>query len=446
MTGSVSNRRRRSVTTAAVLSTTGLLLAACGSQSVGSAGGSSASIATNPSGTLQILVSSAPGSNAGFRAVDAAFEKKYPKVHIVFSTIPNADFATAQSTRESAGRVDLTTVSTQAVPSYVNQDAASSGTKAALAGDYVDLKKQPFESKLTTAVQTAIALDGKQYVFPLGFSYYTGAFYNKAIFAKYHLSIPTTWGAFLKLSNTLRHDGVTPIGNSGQGLPQGPMLAAVQSLYPTYADRVNLNKGLWKKTIKLTDPKPVEVLQRTQQVWSYSEPNWTGVPWASVFAGFGKGKYAMLPDGTWDTDALASANPSLKFGYFPLPISDNAADNSHLGGKVDLSLSIPTKSHNVGTALAYLKFMAEPANYALFDRDSGFSPAESGIPLSGFLKSLEKYTLPFSPAWDTIWNPNPTAGVAATYPFNYAELAPLGKYSTPAAAAAAAQKAWAGGA
>jgi len=400
-----------------------------------------------PSGTLNFIVSSSEGSDAGFRAVNAAFMKKYPAVKVVFDAVPNANFAAINSSRLTAGNVDITLAGPKQLPSYVPKSAESDDSLAAQAGVYVDLTNQPMMKKFSPSVLAVTDFNGKQYTVPTGVSYYTGVYYNKSIFAKYDLSVPTTWNQFVTIGNTLKKHGVAPLGIGGKdGWPAGlTMIAAVQGLYPTAQDKATLHQGLWQKTVKLTDPLPVKVLDRVQTMYGFGQQNWTGVAYSSIPAGFANGAFAMTADGTWSEPTLASAvGSNFKFGYFPIPTSDNAADNATLGGKVELTLAVPTSSKNKPAALAYLNFFSQPANYAKFISLAGFASAEPNIATSPFLKSIQSYTKIFSPAWDTIFVPNPKAGNAATYPFNYVEVAPLGSM-TAQAAAAHSEKDWAAG-
>jgi raffinose/stachyose/melibiose transport system substrate-binding protein len=75
---------------------------------------------------------------------------------------------------------------------------------------------------------------------------------------------------------------------------------------------------------------------------------------------------------------------------------------------------------------------------------SGTAPAEPNIPASTFLAGIKQYTGSFSPAWDTIWIANSKAGAAATFPFNYPGISPLGS-GTVTTAAAASEKDWQAG-
>jgi raffinose/stachyose/melibiose transport system substrate-binding protein len=420
--------------------TAALLLAGC------SSGGGSTGTVSDPSGTLRILVSSAAGSDAGFRAVNAAFEKQYPKVKIEFSTVPNGNYAAAEASRLTAGNVDLMVAAPTNVPSYA-KGSESNDDRLADAGEFVDLSNQPFIGRFVPSILAAQAYQGKDYTVPTGVSYYTGVFYNKAIFKRYGLSIPTTWQQFLALAATLKSHGVTPLGIGGKdSWPAGlPMLAAVEGAYPTAQDKSQLAAGLWSHSISLSDPSQVAILQQVQTMYGLAQPNFAGVSYTDIPSEFAAGKFAMTPDGTWDQTTIAAAvGGKFDVGYFPLPTSDNAADNALLGGKVELRLAIPRSGGNQSAALAWLNFFTEPANYETFLTNAGFAPAVQGVPTSPFLTSIHQYTSTFQPAWDEIWTPNTNAGNAAVFPYNYTALSPMGTQDAQQAAQAA-EKAWKAG-
>lgn len=400
-----------------------------------------------PSGTLNIVVSSADASDAAFKAINTAFEAKYPKVNVKFSAIPNNNYTAAKSSRLTAGNVDILIAAPTTVPKYVTTDSASDDSRAADAGVFLDLSNEPFMKNFTPTLLKAIAYKGKQYTVPTGVSYYTGVYYNKTMFTKLGLTIPTTWNEFVTLCDTLKKQGIAPLGIGGKdSWPAGlTMISAVQGLYPTQGDKEALAQGLWQKTVKLTDSKPQSVLDRVKQMYDFAEPNFAGVSYAAVPAGFASGQYAMTPDGTWDQPVIeAAVGSKFSYGYFPIPTSDNAANNKYLGGKVDLRLAVASSTKNKAAALAYLGFFSDPKNYATFVKISGTAPAEQNIPTSAFLDSIKSYTSTFSPAWDTLWIANSKAGAAAVFPFNYPGIAPLGT-GTAAAAANQSQSDWAAG-
>jgi len=424
------------LTGVAVVATIGVL-AACSSSSGGSTDG-------KPSGKLQLLVSSSDATDAGFRAINAAFEKKYPDVDVVFSTVSNDNYPATKSSRLTAGNLDLFVVKGMfETPSYA-KDSATDDARLAAAGGLVDLTKESFLQKFTPTLLKSQAIDGKQYSVPTGVSYYTGVFYNKKIFSDNGLKVPTTWSEFTAVVDTLKAKGITPFGMGGKdSWPAGlPMLASVASLYPNAADKQQLAKDLWTNKAKLTDPTEVKVLQQTEYVLQNSQQGAAGADYTSIPSGFAAGNFAMTVDGTWDQPTIdAAVAKKFDYGYFPFPGSDDAADNALLNGKTELQLAIPTSAKNKTAAMAWLKFFSQKKNYELFLEKSGFSSAQPDISTSTFLQSISKYTATYQPAWDQIWFANNKAGQDAVFPFNYPALKPLGS-DTPEQAAQAAQKAW----
>lgn len=426
---------RRLIAGAVAAATIGAL-AAC------SSGGGSTD--GEPSGKLQLLVSSSDATDAGFRAINEAFEKQYPKVDVVFSTVSNDNYPATKSSRLTAGNLDLFVVKgLMETPSYA-KDAATDDARLAKAGGLVDLTGESFLKQYTPTLLDAQAIGGKQYAVPTGVSYYTGVFYNKKIFADNGLDIPTTWSQFTAVVDALKAKGVTPFGLGGKdSWPAGlPMLASVASNYPTVADKQQLAKDLWTNKAKLTDPTEVKVLQQTEYVLQNAQEGAAGADYTSIPSGFAAGDFAMTVDGTWDQPTIdAAVAKKFDYGYFPFPGSDKAADNALLNGKTELQLAVPTSAKNKTAALAWLKLFSEKKNYELFLQKSGFSSAQPGISTSAFLQSIGGYTKSYEPAWDQVWFANNKAGQDAVFPFNYPALSPLGS-ATPEEAAQAAQKAW----
>lgn len=412
-------------------------LAAC-------SGGGGASADGKPTGKLQFLVSSSDATDAGFRAVNDAFEKKYPDVDVVFSTVSNDNYPASKSSRLTASNLDLFVMKNfMESPSYA-KDAGTDDTRLAKAGGLVDLTDQAFLKQYTPSLLDAQVIDGKQYAVPTGVSYYTGVFYNKKIFADNGLKVPTTWSEFTAVVDALKAKGVTPFGLGGKdSWPAGlPMLASVASLYPTAADKQQLAKDLWTNKAKLTDPTEVKVLEQTEYVLKNAQQGAAGADYTSIPAGFAAGDFAMTVDGTWDQPTIdAAVGGAFDYGYFPFPGSDDAADNALLNGKTELQLAVPASAKNKTAALAWLSFFSEKKNYELFLSKSGFSSAQPDASTSEFLQSIADYTKSYEPAWDQVWFANNKAGQDAVFPFNYPALAPLGS-STPEQAAQAAQKAW----
>src|SRR6476620_7283885 len=172
-------------------------------------------------------------------------------------------------------------------------------------------------------------------------------FYNKKIFSDNGIQVPTTWAELMAACEKLKGKGIVPLGIGGKDSAGLNMLGVVQALYPTAQAKEDLAKGLYGGTD------------------------------ATMTSDFVNGKFAMRSDGTWNTTTIQDAGKGkLDFGYFPLPASDNAADNKFLGGKVELTLAIPSNAKNKSAAIEYLSFFTD--NYQLFDDQAGFAPSVVG--------------------------------------------------------------------
>lgn len=428
-------RRGLVVATAAVAVTT---LAACaGGAAPAESGGA-------VSGELQILVSSADASDAAFKAINKGFEAKYPDVKVTFSSVSNDNYPATKSSRLTAGNVDiLVAKNVVEVPDFA-KDSTSDDVLLARSGGLLDLTNEAFMKNYTPTVLDAQAIDGKQFAVPTGLSYSTGVYYNKAMFEKYNLAVPTTWTELEKVMSTLKGDGVPAFGIGGKDTwPAGlAMLGAVAGTYPSLADKEQLVEGLWKNTVSLTDPKPLSVMEKTEEIFQNAQPNFSGTGYDQIPAGFAAGDFAMTVDGTWNEPTISAAVAgAFDYGYFPLPASDTAADNAFLNGKIELQLAIAANTKNKAASIAWMEYFSDPTNYKQFVDLSGFSPAQQNIESSAFLTSIAQYTSTFQPAWDQKWVANNKAGQDAVYPFNYPALAPLGS-SDAQQAASAAQTAW----
>jgi raffinose/stachyose/melibiose transport system substrate-binding protein len=439
----MSGITRRQIITAGL----GIGAAAAAATATGcSSGGSSDSSAENPSGELAVMVSSANASDAAFKAVNEAFQKKYPDVTVKFTTVPNDTYEASLSSRLTAKNVDIFVAKSMSVPPSYAEGSEEDSVRLAQAGGMLELSDQDFIGNFEDSVLDSIRLEDKLYVVPTGLSYTTGLYYNKEIFEDAGVEVPTTYSEFQDVLKTLAEKDVTPLGIGGkESWPAGLyMLAAVEGLYPGDEDKSALAEKLWKNEVKLTDPDLVEVLNRVDLAYKNAQDNFAGASYDAIPGGFAKGDFAMIADGTWNQPIVDDAvDGAFEYGYFPTPMGDDAEDNDHLTGKVELMLGVATDAPNQGAALAWLDFFSQQDTYTSFIETAGYSSAQPDIEQTPFLESIAQYTKEFRTPWSHYWFANNKAGQDAAFPFNYPGVKPLGA-GTPQQAAEAAQKAWAG--
>ncbi|AQP47184.1 hypothetical protein BW730_06315 [Tessaracoccus aquimaris] len=434
-------RTWRRATTSVTAALAAISLVACSPAATGSTpSGDGGAI----SGELQILTGSAAGSDKAFQDVSDAFMKKYPDVKVIYSAVDNNTFPQTKSSRLTAGNLGIfVALNLAEVPDYA-KDSASDDLLLAQSGGLVDLTDEPFMQRFTPTMLDAQAIGGRQYAMPTGASYVTGVFYNKSIFADNGVEVPTTWTEFVSVLDTLKGKGVTPYGIGGKDTwPAGLiMLGAAAGVLPTLEDKQGLAADLWINKAKLDEGPSLEILEKTEKVFQYAQPNFAGTGYDDLPGQFANGTFAMMSDGTWNTTTIQTAvGDKFEIGYFPFPASDDAAANKTVNGKIELQMAIPTSSKNKQAALAWMDFFSEKENYQKFLETTGFSSAQPNMATSGFLEEIAPYTGTFETVWGQVWIANNKAGQDAAYPFNYPALAPLGT-STPQQAADAAQQAW----
>ena len=417
----------------------------------------SATTTSTPKSTLTIVLHDNPATTTALKQMTAAFEKANPSITVSLSFIPSATYGPTRTSRLAAHQADIVEgaggggVAEQPNPSYTVGLANTDWVKGVENHQWVNLTNEPFVKDFQPSVIKGLAINGQTYEIPTALVDYSGVYYNKDIFKKVGVSVPHTWNAFVSVMQKIKAAGIIPL--SAAGKDQWPVglasLGLMQGQYPTTADLQALDKDLWTGKTTLDNPKLVKVMDQLKTMYGFMDPNFAGVDYATAEGQFTGGQAAMTVDGTWAVQQFATTNPSLNFGYFPIPASNTASDNSALSGKIDtLTFAIPSYSKNKAAAIKWLAFYSDPTNYAKFANVGGVLPVEPNIKLSPVVtKVLGNLTeQPFKLNWDQIVHNNPKAGAAATNSgLNYVGLAPLGTLQTGQAAQAAAQTAWAAG-
>jgi raffinose/stachyose/melibiose transport system substrate-binding protein len=364
--------------------------AACSSSSNGSGGSGSGSGSSAISGTLKLITWVNPPAVQAITAIDKQFMAKYPGVKVSLQTAANVNgpYQTLLQQTVDSGTADIvTTVQPfQALPLHPTRQNMTPFQYWSTSGVFAPLNGQSFLSAYTPSALAAETYQGKIYGLVSG-TYQEGVFYNKQIFARYHLSVPTTYSQFLTVLQTLKSKGVTPmfvgLGNVGPAYLQFIYYEMMIDLWYPKAPGGNLAQALETGAAKWTDPAFVQAMNEEKTLAQYLEPNYTGVPWENMPGDFAKGSAAMLVDGSWDLPAIQTANPSVQVGFFPMPGSNVAADNQPEVGD-NLTFEVLRSSHNQAAAMAWLKFFSQPSVYAQYVNATGISSSQNGGTFNGY--------------------------------------------------------------
>jgi len=195
---------------------------------------------------------------------------------------------------------------------------AGNASKAGLLTDLTDYASQygwdtkiPASGQLVGRYTDGLMGKGTLYAIPT-YGEYVGWFYNKDVFAKYNLSVPTTVDELESVLAALKAKGVTPIAMGG---------GDYQIVHMEYALAVSKANQQWVKDFQFFEnpvdfngPEwtyAVDTITRWQKA-GYFGPNVSGVKADEAVASFEKGKYPMMLGGTWlDQDV----NTKAKFNW-----------------------------------------------------------------------------------------------------------------------------------
>ena len=128
----------------------------------------------------------------GMNELVQAFNQKHPNITIETETIPN-DAQTVLKARLVAGEA----------PDIMMLQAYSTVFEYAEAGYLLDVSNESFMKNVVDGSKTAVTYNNKAYALPLDMAG-IGVIYNKDVFEKYGLSIPTTFAELQQVCTTLK--------------------------------------------------------------------------------------------------------------------------------------------------------------------------------------------------------------------------------------------------
>lgn len=351
---------------------------------VGGAFGGAAQAQTKHS-TLKTITWTNPPAVEAFKKINAEFHEKYPNITVRFQTAANvtAGYATLLETMvDSSGADVVSTINqVQPMPLKPTRTTMTPTQYWTTSNVFESLSGQPWLSNLGSLAVQSETYKGKVYGMLTGV-YQEMIFYNKADFAKYHLSVPHTYTEFIALLKKEKADHLVPlwlgVGGGAQGYLTRFLLEPL--MYELWAPKVpgqTLATAIEKGVVSWNSPEFVQALTEEATIAQYLEPGWTGVSWEGMPGALAANKSPMLLDGSWDLASVQKANPGIQIGAFPLPGSNDASRNEAVANP-DLVLCVLSKAPNKEAALKWMAFFASPAIYQQYVDITGISPTETG--------------------------------------------------------------------
>ncbi|HEX2819480.1 MAG TPA: sugar ABC transporter substrate-binding protein [Streptosporangiaceae bacterium] len=357
------------------------VLAACGSSGTTAGSGSSPAAGTSAAAVAAALQKPATLTFWAWApqsaAIVAAFEKKYPKVkvNLVNAGTGTVEYTKLQNAIKAGSAPDVAQLEYFALPQFV------------LSGDLVDLSSFGLDSirgNLSPAVWDSVNVSGKL----VGLPQDTGPmvlFYNKAVYDKYKLPVPTTWAQFAADAKKLHAANPKAYITNDTGDPSfttSMIWDAGGHPYTTSGKDVTINTNdagtakfaaMWNPLIHAGLLAP--------------DSSWTS-PW---YQGLANGDIASLVIGSWmpvDLESgVAAGKGDWRVAMMP-QYSAGQAVTSEEGGSSDAVLE---SSKNELAAVGFTEFM-DSGPGAQISADSGDFPAENSIlDSSSFLGTAPAY-------------------------------------------------------
>ncbi|MNO34213.1 Multiple sugar-binding protein precursor [compost metagenome] len=260
-------------------------------------------------------------------------------------------------------------------PKWIDQNAnaleklVDLGTPESISSDYDE-----------SSLDGAYKYKGKYYAVPVGSTTLMGVFYNKQVFEKLSLEIPTTWDEFLQVCETIKQAGITPVYYSGKDswtLQTVPHFGFSQDIvksgktFTEFWEGMNTNKKHYAELTHFigTIEKSKELIDKGYVNSSFMSDSYDAAQQAVA-----EGTAAMHVNGSWFIGEIIKKFPDKVdgIGAFAFPLD---GDN-YVNISPPSSLSVTTSAKDVELAKKAADYIASA------EAQQVYANAEPGIYLN----------------------------------------------------------------
>jgi raffinose/stachyose/melibiose transport system substrate-binding protein len=271
------------------------------------------------------------------------------------------------------------------------------------------VKKYGWDTKLAPSLQTTAKYDskgimgsGKYYGIP-DYGEYVEFYYNKDMFKKYGLKVPTTTAELEDVMAAFKAKGITPLAEAAAEYPLGQLW---YQLALSKADRSWVDDyQLYKKPVDFSGPQ-LSYASDTISDWTkkgYISKDATGMKAEDAGVGFIKGTYPMFFSGSWWYGRFIDEDKS-NWGTFLYPGSTMSPGSS---GNIWV---VPTNANSKSLAYKFIDITLRPKFQALIGNNGGVPVAadtaditdpKSKELIANFNTLVGRDGLGFYPDWPT---------------------------------------------
>lgn len=222
--------------------------------------------------------------------------------------------------------------------------------------------------------------------------------YNKDLFAKYGVAVPTTYDDLVAACETFQKAGITPFYNTYKDtwtIAQGLFDYTVGGMVdvPDFFKRLEAEGTRVDSASSVSFQKDFkDPMDRVVQLGSYANKNAASRGYGDGNLAFAKGEAAMYMQGPWALGEIAKTNAKMNVGTFPLPVTNDPSDLK-VRVNVDLALWIPEVSKKKEAARSFLSFLMQPEIQNKYNADNNaFGTTKDAPPTTNpALVGMQKY-------------------------------------------------------
>lgn len=254
-------------------------------------------------------------SDAGVEdMIDEWLEEKFPEVTLEWECVDWGDrFGTQVQSRIAAGDVpDILIGKAQDVQNYA---------KTGNLGQIDDACRE----KITDEALPSVEVDGKVYGIPYT-AWYQGVVYNKNIFWKYDLSVPTTMEELEETVDILQKHKVVPFAAHFQEAWKAANMSMQYMMNEVFREEPHWGEKFRKgETGFETDERMQRCITNNQYILEHSWDDALLIDQFESDSRFTKGEAAMYLTGSWSMQFAGEYGKGLSFGIFPFPNQEGDA-------------------------------------------------------------------------------------------------------------------------
>ncbi|BDZ58811.1 ABC transporter substrate-binding protein [Barrientosiimonas endolithica] len=229
-----------------------------------------------------------------------------------------------------------------------------------------------------------------------------GVLYNRDLFARAGVRVPTTWSEFLQVCRRLQSRSITPLLGTfaddwtlGQGMFNYSVVGMLD-VAKFFRDLEAVGDDLSPASPQSFSSNFREPLVQIKQLLPFFNSNARTIAYDQGNREFAAGRAAMMFQGPWAYAGVLGANPQFKGGMFPLPMTDDPADTT---ATINLDQVVWTPASATGAeragGLAVMDYLMRPEIVHRYNADNlAFSPDKAAPEQSSPLVSgLNPYVL-----------------------------------------------------